>query len=45
VTVDPALAKRLLEASDAASLALAKRLGFRPVDTDVAMRPPGEARG
>ncbi len=31
--------------SNAASLALAKRLGFRPVDTLFVMHPPGYARG
>ena len=31
--------------SNAASLALAKKLGFRRVDTVVLMHPPGEARG
>ncbi len=30
--------------SNAASLTLAKKLGFRPVDTVVAVHPPGEAR-
>jgi RimJ/RimL family protein N-acetyltransferase len=31
--------------SNTESLALAKKLGFRPVDTVVAMHPPGEERG